>query len=81
MYVIYVFCFCSFLPLSTIIDSHCITHHSFADNWQLPMSATFGKIAKIFNSMQSCMSDINAWAIANILILNGNKTELRLVAS
>ena len=27
-------------PLSTIIDSHCIIHHSFADNLLLWMSAS-----------------------------------------
>ena len=53
-------------PLSAIIDSHSITHHSFADDLQLQMSAP---------------PDVKAWATANMLKLNDNKTELMLVTS
>ena len=31
--------------------------------------------------MQSCIGDVNAWATANMLKLNDNKTELMLVTS
>ena len=31
--------------------------------------------------MQSCISDVNAWATANMLKLNDNKTKLMLVTS
>ena len=31
--------------------------------------------------MQSCMSDVKAWATANMLRLNDNKTKLVLVTS
>ena len=31
--------------------------------------------------MQSCMCDVKAWATANMLKLNDNKTELMLVTS
>ena len=31
--------------------------------------------------MQSCIGDVNAWANANMLRLNDNKTELKLVTS
>ena len=31
--------------------------------------------------MQSCISDVKAWAIANMLKFNENKTELMLVTS
>ena len=40
-------------PLSAIIDSHSITHHSFADNIQLKMSAPPDKIYELLHSMQS----------------------------
>ena len=66
-------------PLSAIIDSHSIKHHSFADDIQLQMSAPPDRISEIFHSMQSCMSDVKAWATANMLILNDDKTELMLV--
>ena len=68
-------------PLSAIIDSHSIIHHSFADGLQLQMSAPPDRISELLNSMQSCISDVKAWATANMLRLNDNKTELMLVTS
>ena len=67
-------------PLSAIIDSHSIIHHSFADDLQLQMSAP-DRISELLHSMQSCISDVKAWATANMLNLNDNKTELMLVTS
>ena len=68
-------------PLSAIIDSHSIIHHSFADDLQLQMSAPPDKISELLHSMQSCISDVKAWATANMLKLNDNKTEFMLVTS
>ena len=67
--------------LSAIIDSHTIIHHSFADDRQLQMSAPLDRLSELLHSMQSCMSDIKAWATTNMLKLNDNKTELMLVTS
>ena len=44
-------------PLSAIIDSHSIIHHSFADDLQLQMSAPPDRISELLHSMQSCISD------------------------
>ena len=68
-------------PLSAIIDSHSTIHHSFADDLQLQMSAPPDRISELFHSIQSCMNDVKAWATANMLKLNDNKTELMLVSS
>ena len=68
-------------PLSAIIDSHSITHHEFADNLQLQMSAPPDRISELLHSMQSCICDVKAWATANMHKLNDNKTELMLVTS
>ena len=68
-------------PLSAIIDSHSIIHHSFADDLQLQMSAPPDRISELLHSMQSCISDVMAWATANTLKLNDSKTELMLVTS
>ena len=68
-------------PLSAIIDSHSIIHHSFADDLQLQMSAPPYRISELLHSMQSCICDVKAWATANMLKLNANKTELMLVTS
>ena len=68
-------------PLSAIIDSHSIMHHSFADGLQLQMSAPPNRISELLHSKQSCISDVKAWATANMLKLNDNKTELMPVTS
>ena len=68
-------------PLSAIIDSHSIIHHSFADDIQLQMSAPPDGISELLHFMQSCISDEKAWASANMLKLNDNKTELMHVTS
>ena len=68
-------------PLSAIIDSHSIIHHSFPDDLQLQMSAPPDRISELLHSMQSCISDVKAWATVNMLRLNDSKTELMLVTS
>ena len=68
-------------PLSAIIDSHSIIHHSFADDLQLHMSAPPDGISELLHSMQSCIRDVKAWASENMLELNYDKTELMLVIS
>ena len=65
--------------LSAIIVSHSIIHHSFADDLQLQMSTPPDRISELLHSMQSCISDVIAWASANMLKLNDDKTELMLV--
>ena len=66
------------MPLSAIIDAHSIIHHSFADDLQFQMSAPSDRISELLHSIQSCISDVKAWASANMLKLNDNKTELML---
>ena len=66
-------------PLSAIIDSHSIIHHSFSDDLQLQMSAPPDGISELLHSIQSCIGDVKALATANMLNLNDNKTELMLV--
>ena len=61
-------------PLSAIIDSHYIMHHSFADDIQLQMSAPPDRISELLHSM----SDVKAWATVNMLKLNDNKTKFML---
>ena len=66
-------------PLSAIIDTHSIMHHSFADALQLQISAPSGRTSELLHPMQSCISDVKAWATANMLKVNDNKTKLMLV--
>ena len=68
-------------PLSAIIDSHSIIHHSFADDLELHMSAPPDRISELLHSIQSSISDVKALVTANMLKLNDSKTELMLVTS
>ena len=52
-----------------------------ADDLQLQMSAPPDRISELLHSMQSSISDVKAWATANMLKLNDSKTELMLVTS
>ena len=56
-------------PLSAIINSHSIIHHSFADDLQLQMSAPHDKISELLHSMQLCIGNVIAWTTANMLKL------------
>ena len=64
-----------------IIESCFITHHSFTDDVQLQISAPPDKMSELLHTMQSCISDVKAWATVNIPKLNDNKTELKLDTS
>ena len=61
-------------PLSAIIDSYSIIHHSFADDLQLLMSAPPDRLSELLHSMQSCINDVKGWATANVIMLDDNKT-------
>ena len=68
-------------PLSAIIYSHSIIHHSFAEDLQLQISAPPDNISELLHSMQSCICDVKDCATAYVLKLNDIKTELMLVTS
>ena len=48
---------------------------------QLQVSVPPDEISELLHTMQSCICDAKAWATANMLKLNDNKTELMLVTS
>ena len=45
------------------------------------MSAPTDEISELLHSMLSCICDLKSWKIANMLMLNDNKTELMLFTS
>ena len=47
-------------PLSAIVDSHSIIHHSFPDDIQLHISAPPDGISELLHSIQLCISDVKA---------------------
>ena len=73
--------FLCILSLCLPLFIHTIIYHSFTDDLQLQMSTHPDGISELLNSMQSCISDVKAWATENMLKLNSNMTELMLVTS
>ena len=69
------------LNLCRPLSIHTIIHRSFADDFQLQMSALQNKIHVLLHTMQSYIGDVKAWANAYMFKLNVNKTELMLVTS
>ena len=65
----------------SVVESHSIIRQSFADDLQLHMSAPPDRISELLHSTQSSMSDVKAWATANMLKLNDDRTEIMLVTS
>ena len=54
-------------PLSAIIDSHSVIHHSFADDLQLQMSAPSDRISELLHSIWSYISDVKALLLRTCL--------------
>ena len=67
-------------PLSAIIDSHSIIHHSFANGLKYSCVLPLLKYLSYF-TMQSRISDVKAWATANMPKHNDNKIEFMLITS
>ena len=68
-------------PLSAVIQTHSVLHHSYADDTQLQKSAPPRYISDLLSAMQLCIGDIKSWMTTNMLKLNDEKTELMLVSS
>ena len=62
------------LPILTHTISYTI-HMLMTYNCRCPTD----KISELLHTMLSCICDVKAWATANMLKLNDNKTELTLV--
>ena len=64
------------LPLLTHTPSY-IIHLLMTYNYRCLLP----QISELLHSMQSCISDVKAWATANMFKLSDNKTELMLFSS
>ena len=66
-------------PLSDIVERHSFSYHMYADDTQLYKSVTPNDRHYLFESLQSCVSDVKLWMVNNNLQLNEDETELILV--
>ena len=63
-------------PLHSIIDSHSVNRLSYADDVQLQMPVHDIIISELLHNVQSRVSDVKAWATANMPKLTDNKTNV-----
>ena len=56
--------------------SHGLSRHLYADDTQLYCSFELHDQAASVQAIESCLNDIDAWMLANMLKLNRDKTEL-----
>ena len=63
-------------PLGDIVRSHGLSCHFYADDTQLNCSFKLHDQAASVQAIESCLNDIDAWMLANMLKLNRDKTEL-----
>ena len=68
-------------PLSDVMDSHSVLHHSFADDTQLQKSAPPQQVNELIQSMQQCVHDVKSWMIHNKLKLNDEKTDALIIST
>ena len=62
--------------LGDIVRSHGLSCHFYADDTQLNFSFKLHDQAASVQATESCLNDIDAWMLANMLKLNRDKTEL-----
>ena len=68
-------------PLASIIKSHAIDHHMYADDTQLYKGVIPHNLPSLFIEFENCFQSINFWMTNNMLKLNGSKTEVLLCGS
>ena len=66
-------------PLGDIVRSHGLSCHFYADDTQIYCSFKFHDQAASVQAIESCLNDIDAWMLANMLKLNRDKTELLVI--
>jgi len=63
-------------PLSEIIERHGLSHVMYADDTQVYVIFEPHERASVIRRIEACIKDIKAWAVANKLQINDEKTEI-----
>ena len=62
-------------PLSSVIQSHNLDHHLYADDTQIYVSLTTPDTCRSLNQLRDCLQDVSLWMKNSKLKLNADKTE------
>ena len=73
LYVLYTF------PFGDVVRSHGLSCPFYADDTQLYCSFKLHDQAASVQAIESCLNDIDAWMLANMLKLSKDKTELLVI--
>ena len=66
-------------PLGSLIRSHNIDFHMYADDTQLYLSAAPTDLPMLVDKIEKCLLDVKDWMLINKLKLNDDKTEAILI--
>ena len=68
-------------PLSSLIHSHKLDHHLYADDTQVYISLSTADTDLSLKQLGDCLSDISGWMTNNKLRLNANKTDFIIIGT
>ena len=68
-------------PLSSVIQSHNLDHHVYADDTQIYVSLTTPDTCRSLNQLRDCLQDVSLWMKNSKLKLNADKTEFLIIGT
>ena len=68
-------------PLSSVIQSHNLDHHLYADDTQIYVSLTTPDTCRSLNQLRDCLQDVSLWMKNSKLKLNADKTEFLIIGT
>ena len=68
-------------PLGDVVRSHSLSCHFYADDIQFNCSFKLHDQAASVQAIESCLNDIDAWMLANMLKLNSDKSNLMQIST
>ena len=68
-------------PLSSVIQSHNLGHHLYADDTQIYVSLTTADTCRSLNQLRDCLQDVSLWMNNSNLKLNADKTEFLIIGT
>ena len=69
------------MPLSSVIQSHNLDHHLYADDTQIYISLATPDTNRSLNQLSNCFHDIFHWMADSKLKLNADKTEFLIIGT